>query len=159
METNQQHLFTDSEYQIVQASGGKRLVNYLIDRIVFLGLVFIAAMVIAIVSPQTIDSIDEENTGFNIVENLVYISLFVLYMFGIEAIFKGKTLGKLMTGTRAVNEDGSNITPKTALLRGLSRVVPFEVFSALGNPCYPWHDSWTKTYVIDEKRSNRPEEL
>src|SRR5688500_15544199 len=101
METNKQHLITDSEYQIVQATGSNRLVNYLIDRIVFLGLVFIAAMVIAIVSPQTIDSIDEENTGFNIVENLVYISLFVLYMFGIEAIFKGKTLGKLMTGTRA----------------------------------------------------------
>ncbi len=158
METNQQHLFADSEYQIVQASGGKRFANYLIDLIGFYFLAFITGMVIAMVSPQTIDSIDEENTGFNLAQNMVFILIFILYMFGIEAIFKGKTLGKFMTGTRAVNEDGSNITAKTALLRGLSRIVPFEAFSALGNPSYPWHDQWTKTYVIDEKKSNRPEQ-
>jgi len=159
METNQQHLFADPEYQIVQASGGKRFANYLIDLLVFYILVFMAGIVIGMVSPGTIDSIDDENAGFNFVENVVFISIFVLYTFGIEAIFKGKTFGKLMTGTRAVNEDGSNITAKTALLRGLSRVVPFEAFSALGNPSYPWHDKWTRTYVIDESKSNRPEEV
>jgi len=159
METNQQHLFADPEYHIVQASGGKRFANYLIDLLVFYILVFMAGIVVGLVSPETIDSIDDENAGFNFVENLVFISIFVLYTFGIEAIFKGKTFGKLMTGTRAVNEDGSNITAKTALLRGLSRVVPFEAFSALGNPSYPWHDKWTRTYVIDESKSNRPEEV
>ena len=159
METNQQHLFADPEYQIVQASGGKRFANYLIDLLVFYILVFMAGIVIGLVSPETIDSIDDENAGFNFVENVVFISIFVLYTFGIEAIFEGKTFGKLMTGTRAVNEDGSNITAKTALLRGLSRVVPFEAFSALGNPSYPWHDKWTRTYVIDESKSNRPEEV
>ena len=158
METNQQHLFADPEYHIVQASGGKRFANYLIDLLVFYILVFMAGIVIGLVSPETIDSIDE-NAGFDFVENLVFISIFVLYTFGIEAIFKGKTFGKLMTGTRAVNEDGSNITAKTALLRGLSRVVPFEAFSALGNPSYQWHDKWTRTYVIDERKSNRPEEV
>jgi uncharacterized RDD family membrane protein YckC len=158
METNQQHLFADPEYQIVQASGGKRFANYLIDLIVFYLLAFMAGIVIGMLSPDTINSIDEENTEFNIVTNLAFISIFVLYMFGTEAIFKGKTLGKLITGTRAVNEDGSNISTKTALLRGLSRVVPFEVFSALGSPSYPWHDKWTNTYVIDERKSNRPEE-
>ena len=91
-------------------------------------------------------------------ETLLYLLLFVLYMFGTEALFKGKSLGKLITGTRAVNEDGSDISAKTALLRGLSRIVPFEAFSALGNPSYPWHDKWTNTYVIDEKASNRPQE-
>ena len=59
-----------------------------------------------------------------------------------------------MNGTRAVNEDGTRITFKTALLRSLSRLVPFEAFSALGaNPPYPWHDRWTGTYVIDETQS------
>ncbi len=77
-------------------------------------------------------------------------------MFVIEAAFKGKSLGKLITGTRAVNEDGTNVTVKAAFFRGLSRAVPFNAFSALGNPTYPWHDKWTKTYVIDERESNRP---
>ncbi|HEX9513187.1 MAG TPA: hypothetical protein VF939_22005 [Puia sp.] len=31
--------------------------------------------------------------------------------------------------------------------------VPFEVFSALGSPCHPWHDRWTDTLVIDERLS------
>ena len=159
METNQQHVFADPEYQIVQASGGKRFANYLIDLIVFYLLAFMAGIVIGILSPDTINSIDEENSEFNIVTNLAFISIFVLYMFGTEAIFKGKTLGKLITGTRAVNEDGSNISTKTALLRGLSRVVPFEAFSALGSPSHPWHDKWTNTYVIDERKSNRPDEV
>ena len=158
MESNQQHLFADPTYHCVQASGIKRFVNYLVDLIVFFGIVFIAAFVVGMLNPQTINSIGEENTGTDIIENLVYTAIFTLYLFGTETIFKGKTVGKVITGTRAVNEDGSNITPKTALLRSLSRIVPFEVISALGSPSYPWHDKWTKTYVIDEKKSNRPEE-
>ena len=159
METNQEHLFADPAYQCVQASGGKRFANYLIDLIVFFVIIFIAAFVVGMLSPQTISTMGEESTGTDIIENLVFTAIFVLYLFGTEAIFKGKTVGKLMTGTRAVNEDGSNITAKTALLRSLSRIVPFEIFSALGNPSYPWHDKWTKTYVIDEKKSNRPNEF
>ena len=158
METNQQHLFADAEYQVVQASSGKRFANYLIDLIGFYMLAFMTGIVIGLVSPETINAIDEESVELTILENLASLLIFVLYMSGMETIFKGKTLGKLLTGTRAVNEDGSNITAKTALLRGLSRVVPFEPFSALGNTAYPWHDKWTKTYVIDERKSNRPEE-
>ncbi len=111
---------------------------------------------IAILKPGVLDSFNEEDTGFNLVDQLIGLLLYGLFMFATEAIFKGKSLGKLITGTRAVNEDGSNITPIAALLRGLGRAVPFNAFSALGNPTYPWHDKWANTYVIDEKGSNRP---
>jgi len=67
-----------------------------------------------------------------------------------------KTLGKVFTNTRAINDDGSRISPKTAFLRCFSRFVPFEAFSALGNPSYPWHDRWTHTMVIDEKLTTLP---
>jgi hypothetical protein len=56
----------------------------------------------------------------------------------------------MITGTKAVNHDGSNISAKTAFLRTLCRLVPFEPFSAFG---IPWHDSWTHTHVIDVKQS------
>ena len=67
-------------------------------------------------------------------------------------IFKRRTIGKFVTGTKAVNTDGSKMEPKTILLRSLCRIVPFEPFSALGNPSRPWHDKWSKTYVIDVKK-------
>jgi len=159
METTETHLFADPEYHLVQASSGKRFANYIIDILVFYSLMFLTGIVIALLNPAAIDSINEEDTGFNLMERLVGLVLYGLYMFAIEAIFKGKSLGKLITGTRAVNEDGSNVSPKAALLRGLSRAVPFNALSALGSPAYPWHDKWTNTYVIDEKGSNRPEDL
>jgi uncharacterized RDD family membrane protein YckC len=156
METTEQHLFPDNEYQLVQASGGKRFANYIIDLVVFYGLVVAASIIVLVLNPESIDSFNEKSAESGLMENLVILIFMILYWFGVEAIFKGKTLGKLITGTRAVNEDGSNITAKTAILRSLSRMVPFEAFSALGNPSYPWHDKWTKSYVIDERKSNRP---
>jgi uncharacterized RDD family membrane protein YckC len=68
-------------------------------------------------------------------------------------VFRGKSIGKLITGTKAVNEDGSDISFGKAFARGFSRAVPFDAFSALGDPSYPWHDKWTNTYVIDEKQT------
>jgi uncharacterized RDD family membrane protein YckC len=153
MDSAEQHLFADNEYRLVQASAGKRFANYIIDIIFF---VVVAVVAIIILSPSLADSLSQENREATLTENLVIIFFMILYWFGVEAIFKGKTLGKLITGTRAVNEDGSNLTVKAALLRSLCRAVPFEVFSALGSPSYPWHDKWAKSYVIDEKESNRP---
>jgi uncharacterized RDD family membrane protein YckC len=113
-------------------------------------------MFLALVNPSFLNSADDNTSGFNFVERLIILVLYGFFMFLIEAIFKGKSLGKLITGTRAVKEDGTLLTTKDALLRGLSRMVPFEAFSALGSPSYPWHDKWSKTFVIDEKQSQFP---
>ena len=149
METSNQDLFGEPEYHLAQASMAKRFVNYFIDVVAFASVVGFAW---GVVSPETINAVEEDSLVFNIAFLLGY----GIYMFAIEAVSGGKSLGKLITGTRAVNEDGTNVTVKAALLRGLCRAVPFNAFSALGNPSYPWHDRWTNTYVIDEKESNRP---
>ncbi|MBK6634385.1 MAG: hypothetical protein IPG38_08770 [Chitinophagaceae bacterium] len=52
----------------------------------------------------------------------------------------------MVTGTRAIRQDGNELTFKDALLRSLCRLVPFEVFS--GFNILTWHDSWTETMVI-----------
>lgn len=156
MENNQEHLFEDPSYQLVHASHGKRLANYLIDIIFFTILAVIVNMVILLNDPEKLAAAQRREPEYNLLENLVVLGIMVLYWFAMEALFKGKTLGKLITGTRAVNQDGSNLTPRTAFIRGLCRAVPFEAFSALGDPCYPWHDRWSKSYVIDERKSNRP---
>ena len=67
--------------------------------------------------------------------------------------FKGRSIGKFITGTKAVNADGSDMRVETILLRSLSRVVPFEPFSAFGG--HPWHDKWTRTHVIDVRKTEQ----
>jgi uncharacterized RDD family membrane protein YckC len=68
------------------------------------------------------------------------------YFFFAEGLMNGKTIGKFVTKTTVVNDDGTPITMGTGVLRGLCRMVPFEAFSAFGG--YPWHDKWTKTRVV-----------
>ena len=72
-------------------------------------------------------------------------------MFATEVIFRGKTLGKLITATLVACAEGNLPTFSQFLKRNLIRAVPFNALSALGRPCVPWHDSLSDTYVIDKK--------
>lgn len=152
----EQHLFDDNRYHLVQASGGKRFLNYIIDRIVFYVFIYILVYIAALLHISVVFSLEPDSTGFVFVSLLIYSFLYACFMGFAEFILKGKTVGKFLTGTRAVMQDGSPLTLQQALLRGLCRLIPFNVFSALGNICYPWHDSVSKTYVIDEKQSEYP---
>ena len=142
----------DLELNLVRADTGKRLANYLIDVVAFYIFSFILGILIAIISPATGEQLASEAQS-SIAERLVGLLLYALFMSAIEAITKGRSLGKLITGTKAVNLDGSSITPGTAFARGFSRAVPFCAFSAFGTPCDPWQDKWTNTMVIDIKKS------
>lgn len=136
-----------------EASKGKRFANFLIDLVVFYAFVFFFALIAALVYPPLIEILDYEETLMaNLLDRIISLIVFGLFMGTTEAIFKGKSIGKLITRTRAVNLDGSPISTKTAFLRGFSRMVPFEAFSALGDPPNPWHDRWTSSMVIEEPR-------
>ena len=151
MEIIQENLLAE-EVTLAQASQGKRLANYIIDLVLFYILMFCVGIVIAMFNPAFLDSMDD-SSGAKLLDRLVSLILYGIYMGVMEGVFKGRTLGKVITGTRVVNEDGSAITFGTAFKRGLCRMVPFTPFSALSKPCYPWHDQWTNTYVIDVKQS------
>jgi len=154
MEDNRKDLLTDfiEEPQLIQASGGKRFINFLVDYIIFIALLFGAGILWALLSPDTISAIND-NAGSGIIDRILTLLLYGFYMGCVEAVTRGRSLGKLITGTKAVNEDGSVLRAGTAFKRGFSRVVPFEIFSALGAPSYPWHDKWNHTYVVDIKQS------
>lgn len=148
----QPDLLDSFENNLVRASTGQRLANYIVDIIVFYILAIGVGIIMAIISPETIYSISN-SPGIGLVDRLISLVMYAVYMGIVEALFKGKSLGKLITGTRAVNLDGSAISAGTAFTRGFSRAVPFCVFSAFGTPCNPWQDRWTDTMVIDEKQS------
>jgi uncharacterized RDD family membrane protein YckC len=142
-------------YQYEEASIGKRLLNYIID-VVFCnyGLTFatgyLGGMVLNAVNPELLyEIVYEEGAPYWIYIYVITISTWFLYYTICEKAFNGQTLGKLLTGTRAIRDDGQSLTFRDAALRSLSRAVPFEAFSALGGR--PWHDSWTNTRVVNKR--------
>jgi uncharacterized RDD family membrane protein YckC len=135
-----------------RSSAGKRLANYLIDLVLFYVLVFILGFILAIISPTFAGLLTNKHSDFGLLDRLITLLLYAVYMSAVEALFAGKSLGKLITKTKAVNLDGTQISTASAFERGFSRAVPFCVFSALGNPCDPWQDKWTKTMVVNEKK-------
>jgi uncharacterized RDD family membrane protein YckC len=148
METIEQDILVDLQPRLVHANTGKRLANYFIDLVIFYLLFFVGALALFVASPDTAE-------GSSDTANTLWLRLFAMLTYGLymgllEGVFKGRTVGKFITGTKVVNEDGSPISFSTALARGFCRIVPFEPLSAFGNP---WHDKWNKTYVIDVRGS------
>jgi uncharacterized RDD family membrane protein YckC len=128
-----------------RATWGKRLTNYLIDCLIFSLLYFVIVTSLGVLNPKTEVFFQQDKYGF------ITLLIYGLYMSLLEAIMKGKSFGKLITKTRAVRLEGDDISIMNAFARGFVRIVPFCTFSALGNPCNPWQDRWTKTIVIDEE--------
>ena len=135
-----------------RSSAGKRLANYLIDLVLFYVLLFMSGFILALVSPTFVGIVTNQRSDFGLLDRFITLLLYAVYMSAVEALFHGKSLGKLITKTKAVNLDGSQISTAKAFERGFSRAVPFCVFSALGNPSNPWQDRWTNTMVINEKK-------
>ncbi len=150
----EQNIFDDFTPQLVQAGSGKRLANYIIDLVSFYVFMYLVSYLLVEMSYDL--AVIIYGSGHEIMGRLIVLLFYGMYMGLIEAVFKGRSFGKLITGTMAVNEDGSRINGQTALLRGLCRAVPFNALSALGSPCYPWHDKWNKTYVVNYVRSDQP---
>lgn len=146
----------DFQYVLYQASGGKRFVNYLVDSLIFYFAwrLFVAQWFGTILAFLHFPL--EYIALLYLVAFLGAYIFFGLIVAGLEAATGGKTIGKYLTRTRAVTENGIRIGPKKAILRFLVRLVPFEPFSALGSPCWPWHDRWTKTLVVDEQQTTLP---
>jgi uncharacterized RDD family membrane protein YckC len=153
----QEDLLAEEAYidnHFVYATQGQRFLNWLIDNLLMrYGLAYLTGMglglLIGIMAPEFFETVAYSEGTFGIVFFLgiliAYLN-YIIYYTLCEKLFKGYTLGKLITGTRAIRQDGGELTFRNALLRSLSRCVPFEVFS--GFSTLTWHDSWTDTMVI-----------
>lgn len=144
------HLLSEVEQELhlQPAPLGKRFLNLLLDIICFFAITLMIAIALGFASAGGSDSYtDDSDLLFqNFIVYLLYLAYYTLF----EGLTKGRSLGKLITGTVAVKTDGLAITWKAALLRSLCRLVPFETLSAFGQE--PWHDKWTKTKVIKKAK-------
>ena len=143
------------EVDYVRAETGKRFLNYLIDWVSFIVLAVVIVVALTVLSPSLMEGYFDDSVSSNLMDRLITMITYALYMSVMEGLTKGKSLGKLITGTRAVNLDGSAISFGTAFKRGFSRAVPFCAFSAFGTPPNPWQDKWTDTMVIDERKTRQ----
>ena len=137
MET-QQDLLTDLAIETIwyqDASTGTRLLNYLIDVVIIIILLIIAE---AFLLPTLL--------GNSIGQQLLPYTLFFVYYSLLETATNGRSISKMVTGTKAIKADGTEFTGKDAALRSICRLVPFDALSPLFG--YPWHDKWTKTRVV-----------
>ncbi len=139
------------EPEMVRAGTGRRLGNYLIDLLFFYLLFFLLAIVAAAFMPTLGEAWEAFSEEQPLLDRLLMLLIYALYMGGMEALFRGKSFGKFFTQTRAIQQDGQPLTLEKAFARGFCRAVPFAAFSALGTPCNPWQDAWTHTLVIDER--------
>jgi uncharacterized RDD family membrane protein YckC len=149
-------LNTDEEPLILlaPASTGKRFINYLVDIILFSFLLLFILIAIAPVYPL-FNKIMERQV-LDLADRFAITFIYALYMSVMESVLKGKSVGKYITGTRAVDINGLPVSHQTAFTRGLIRMVPFEQISAISfdfSPPLMWHDRWSKSIVVDEAKS------
>ncbi|MGV6830147.1 MAG: RDD family protein [bacterium] len=137
----------------VLASKEKRFLNFVIDYVMQLIVGVVMGFVLFFIaeifnSDALYGFLDEDNT---LTDYLFSFIILVGYYSIIEAL-TARSIGKFITQTKVINEEGEAPDFKDALLRSLCRLIPFEALSFLGSDGRGWHDSITNTYVVDVKK-------
>ncbi len=151
-DNNQENLLEEIQlqWQNEEASKGQRLGNYLIDVVVFYVTVTLLFLGLSFLVEDQEAFFAFFDKGLGVLDRIFSLILYGIYMGLMEIIFKGRSIGKLITGTKVIRENGENISSRDAMMRGFSRMVPFEALSGLG--VRPWHDKWTDTRVVKIKK-------
>lgn len=128
----------DAKKDYVDATNGNRFVNYLIDMLCFYAFAFICGAVLGLLNLfYILEGVNDYILGY---------SIFFIYYVLLEGI-TGRTIGKLVTGTKVIDEGGNKPSFVNIMGRTLCRLIPFEAFSFLFAD-RGWHDSISKTRVV-----------
>lgn len=139
------------------ASGTKRFLNFIIDRIAGMAFAFLVFLLMGLLGQAGLISglVDWTEKMSGLMDVILTTSLLLVYYVIMESIC-GRTIGKLVTGTKVIDLKGRQPDFLTIMGRTLSRIVPFEPFSFLGRNSRGWHDTWSKTRVIDLRKPPIP---
>ncbi len=146
--------------QVIQscdvASKGQRFANYILDILFINILAFLVSLGVGMVAGVFAVMLGKADVLRAVLQDTVLspggsflISCFNVfcYFFVCEALW-GRTLAKLITGTRVVSMRGTKPTFDAIGIRTLLRFVPFEPLSFLGKGPGGWHDTWSGTVVV-----------
>ncbi|WP_348813228.1 RDD family protein [Flavobacterium maritimum] len=134
----------------VLATQGQRFLNYVIDLIVQYLIIFVLGFIFTILSLLTgyTGIMDWIGSMGDLEGYVVFFFVVILYYTLFESLCS-RTIGKYITKTIVVNEDGSKPDSQIILKRTLCRLIPFDGLSFLGSG-RGWHDSISDTYVVDK---------
>lgn len=131
-----------------------RFANLIIDRavitLIFLAFGFISAFIYGLTNITFFIEIVYKMSSLSRVTDILITSLvYFTYTLLIEYFTKGRSIGKYITGSKVICIDGTEPTFNDYLIRNISRIVPFDMLSFLGEN--GWHDKWSETRVINIK--------
>lgn len=135
-ERSKGHNATVTGSNVHPVSAGTRFANYFIDGIIHSVLYYVIMF-------GGVDS------GLIAGPEVLFLRIFIIV--GYYSILEGtmgKTIGKMVTGTIVVMEDGSKPTTDKIIARSFSRLIPFNAFSFLFLNGVGWHDTISKTRVV-----------
>jgi uncharacterized RDD family membrane protein YckC len=139
------------------ATREQRCINFIIDNLVMrftlaYGTGIIFAWVLNTFFPAFALLVlhEDQLIPFLVVTYMVSRVNYAIYYSISEKCFRGYTVGKWLTHTRAIRKDGKELSTINAIHRSFARFLPFEFLSGFG--LQPWHDHWTRTIVIKAKR-------
>jgi uncharacterized RDD family membrane protein YckC len=128
----------DAVAEVRFASKAQRFVNLIVDETCAILFAVLVGGVLGVFGDT-----DKPNEGMI---QLLVICLFCGYYIALEAL-TGRTIGKLVTGTKVVSADGRPPSFGQIVGRTAARFLPFEALSFFGsNP--GWHDGLSRTRVV-----------
>jgi len=125
----------------------KRFLNYIIDSIMMYVMAFVLMVLYILFVGVSDTTALEELANNNFVAYVVGAILTVMYYTFQEAL-TGRSIGKLLTKTKVIDQNGEKPSISDSFVRSLCRCVPFEAFSFVFAE-KGWHDAWTNTKVVD----------
>lgn len=138
-----------------RASKGARFANYLIDLVAFYIVFFVVITILMLISPAYREWMASAS---NIIQRLIGVISYILFSFAMETATGGRSLGKLITGTRVIMTDGQKPSAVNYFLRNIIRgIILVDQLSFLSENGF--HDSWSNTRVINIKNYDAERQL
>jgi uncharacterized RDD family membrane protein YckC len=136
-----------------------RLINFIADAL-FIRFALLHLAVYPILRQAIPSLATYSHDSLLLLSYLINAIVFFIYYFVAEAT-TAMTVGKLLTQTKVVTQDGERPTTRTFLFRTLWRLVPLEPLSWLGYA--GWHDRQTSTMVVrigeEQQKEEQPADI
>lgn len=124
----------------------KRLINYVVD----IGCILLVFYIILRTLPYTLKYLPFD---FEIDLNIILLVVYSIYFILLESI-NGRTIGKYFTNTKVIGTNGNKPSFGNILIRTLVRLTTIEALSYLSERPIGWHDSISKTEVVETKKND-----
>ncbi|MBI3898532.1 MAG: RDD family protein [Gammaproteobacteria bacterium] len=127
---------------LVPAGRGRRFLNLIIDYLFYFLLAILLGVIVSLIWGEA---------GVKVITDIpdlvLGVGIFLLYYVPLEATY-GRTVGKWITGTKVVNQNGGKPSVGQIIGRTICRFIPFEPFSFFTSDIRGWHDRVPRTYVV-----------